>query len=142
MELHATRDTQPYPHPLAEIRAARNLALAPMPGLPDNAKTPTPSSQAINRAADFQVSLSKQAELASTRAAEQKGKEPEPIRAARVPASDTQSGSVTLEVEAGKRVLKVFDSKDTLIYQLPPKGALLLINSQDTERPSTFRATA
>jgi hypothetical protein len=51
-------------------------------------------------------------------------------------------GSIKLDVEDGDRVLKVFDSKDVLIYQLPPKGALMLIKAQEQEQQSQVKTSA
>ncbi len=52
------------------------------------------------------------------------------------------SGGVKMDVEDGHRVLKVFDSKDILIYQLPPKGALMLISAQEQSQQSQVRTSA
>jgi hypothetical protein len=58
-------------------------------------------------------------------------------------AATTQSGgSIKLDVEDGNRVMKVFDSKDVLIYQLPPKGALMLIKTQEQEQRSQVQTSA
>lgn len=51
-------------------------------------------------------------------------------------------GSIKLDVEDGNRVLKVFDSKDVLIYQLPPKGALMLIKAQESAQQSQVQTSA
>jgi len=52
------------------------------------------------------------------------------------------AGSIKLDVEDGDRVLKVFDSKDVLIYQLPPKGALMLIKAQEHAQQSQVQTSA
>ncbi len=51
-------------------------------------------------------------------------------------------GGIKMDVEEGHRVLKVFDSKDVLIYQLPPKGALMLITAQENTQQSQVRTSA
>ncbi len=40
-------------------------------------------------------------------------------------------GSIQFEQEEGTRVMKVLDSKDVLIYQVPPKGRLTLIKAEE-----------
>ncbi|OYY94058.1 MAG: hypothetical protein B7Y41_08990 [Hydrogenophilales bacterium 28-61-23] len=51
-------------------------------------------------------------------------------------------GGIKLDVENGHRVLKVFDSKDVLIYQLPPKGVLQLIESQENSPKPQVQTSA
>lgn len=51
-------------------------------------------------------------------------------------------GGIKLDVEDGHRVLKVFDSKDVLIYQLPPKGALTLIKAEESAQRSQVETSA
>lgn len=51
-------------------------------------------------------------------------------------------GSIKMDVEDGDRVLRVFDSKDVLIYQLPPKGALMLIKAQEKAQQSQVQTSA
>jgi len=58
------------------------------------------------------------------------------------PQEVTAGGSIKLDVEDGNRVLRVFDSKDVLIYQLPPKGALMLIKAQENEQQSQVQTSA
>jgi hypothetical protein len=50
--------------------------------------------------------------------------------------------SIKLDVEDGNRVLQVYDSKDILIYQLPPKGALMLIKAQENAQQSQVQTSA
>jgi hypothetical protein len=63
-------------------------------------------------------------------------------QAPRHAASSQAGGSIKLDVEDGNRVMKVFDSKDVLIYQLPPKGALMLIKAQEQEQQSQVQTSA
>lgn len=106
-----------------------------------NAEKQSVPSQVSKRAAGAPNSQNKQAELALAQATKT-GKETETTQAQRAPDSTPQRGGFKLDVEEGKRVLKVFDSKDILIYQLPPKGALRLIASQDSEQPPNLLAVA
>jgi len=47
----------------------------------------------------------------------------------------TAGGGFQFEMEGKIRVMKVLDSKDVLIYQVPPKGKLEIIQSQDQTPP-------
>jgi len=40
-------------------------------------------------------------------------------------------GSIELEQDEQTRIMKVLDSKDVLIYQVPPKGRLMLIKAEE-----------
>jgi len=51
-------------------------------------------------------------------------------------------GSIKFDIVDGKHVLNVFDSKDVLIYQLPPKGALMLIKAQENAEKSQVQTSA
>jgi hypothetical protein len=42
----------------------------------------------------------------------------------------------------GTRVMEVYDSKNVLIYQVPPKGLLMLIHSEDKQRASQVETSA
>lgn len=52
---------------------------------------------------------------------------------ARQAAPLSSGGSIEFEHDEGTRVMKVLDSKDVLIYQVPPKGELTLIRAAETE---------
>lgn len=43
----------------------------------------------------------------------------------------TTGGSIEFEQNEGTRVMKVLDSKEVLIYQVPPKGQLTLIKAEE-----------
>lgn len=49
------------------------------------------------------------------------------------PAQTSRGGSIEFEHDEGTRVMKVLDSKDVLIYQVPPKGELTLIRASEAE---------
>jgi hypothetical protein len=40
-------------------------------------------------------------------------------------------GSIEFEQDEHTRIMKVLDSKDVLIYQVPPKGRLMLIKAEE-----------
>jgi hypothetical protein len=40
-------------------------------------------------------------------------------------------GSIQFEQAEGTRIMKVLDSKDVLIYQVPPKGELMLVRAEE-----------
>jgi hypothetical protein len=40
-------------------------------------------------------------------------------------------GSIEFEQDEQTRIMKVLDSKDVLIYQVPPKGRLMLIKAEE-----------
>lgn len=41
------------------------------------------------------------------------------------------AGAIQIEMEEGTRIMKVLDSKDVLIYQVPTKGELALVNAEE-----------
>lgn len=45
--------------------------------------------------------------------------------------SNNIAGTIQFESEEGSRVMKVLDSKDVLIYQVPSKGELALIKAEE-----------
>jgi hypothetical protein len=53
----------------------------------------------------------------------------------------TAGGSFQFEMEGRTRVMKVLDSRDVLIYQVPPQGVLELIEARDQEPPSHIRTS-
>lgn len=78
----------------------------------------------------------------TTRAEREKQQAEETRRTQRQEVPVASGGSIKLDVEDGNRVLKVFDSKDVLIYQLPPKGALMLIKAQENAQQSQVQTSA
>ncbi len=53
----------------------------------------------------------------------------------------TAGGSFQFEMEGRTRVMKVLDSRDVLIYQVPPQGVLELIEARDREPPAQIRTS-
>lgn len=44
-----------------------------------------------------------------------------------------RGGRIEFEQEESTRVMRVLDSKDILIYQVPPKGQLMLVRAEDVD---------
>ena len=53
----------------------------------------------------------------------------------------TDGGGYRFEMEGRTHVMKVVDSKDVLIYQVPPKGVLELIKARESEPPPQVRTS-
>jgi biotin carboxyl carrier protein len=141
MEIGTISSSSYYPVQSAETRTVRPSTREFSLGMQESSVAPTVNRTDSNRFADAQVNQSRRTELESRQATE--AKEAEKERAERMNADASNVGGVVkLDVEEGKRVLKVFDSKDVLIYQLPPKGSLLLIQSQESAQKPQVQAIA
>ncbi len=57
-------------------------------------------------------------------------------------ASPASNPHVKFEESSGAAVMKVYDSKSMLIYQVPPKGMLTLVHGQDTKHESRVETSA
>ena len=57
-------------------------------------------------------------------------------------ASPASNPHVKFEESSGAAVMKVYDSKSVLIYQVPPKGMLTLVHGQDTKHESRVETSA
>lgn len=68
----------------------------------------------------------------STRPEAQKSGTPQPPANPRIQFKDSE----------GTRVMEIYDSNDVLIYQVPPKGQLLLIQNEENRPDSRFEASA
>lgn len=102
-------------------------------GLSPNAYMPNPSAGERLAAA-----RPKEREGNTTRETRQEAEaRAEALRAARETLNErpaptvTTGGSIEFEQDEGTRVMKVLDSKDVLIYQVPPKGQLTLIKAEE-----------
>lgn len=68
--------------------------------------------------------------------------------ATRALARDAQSeaarngGSIRFEIEEGTRVTQYFDTRDVLIYQVPPEGRVYLIKSEEASAQDQVREQA
>lgn len=156
MEISATSTPSYLPPQHAEPRVARTLAREGSV-LPDATSTlakdrkeaveqknplvdlqQSPNVAEANRLNEPQVSRSEKSERdrSATSSADE-------AQASRQPAEVMSSGgSIKMDVEDGNRVLQVYDSKDVLIYQLPPKGALMLIKAQEHAQQSQVQTSA
>jgi len=124
---HATREAVETRERAATVNSDRDENANPSSVFPGNAdRAKAAEAQAARNARAEQENL-QAARAAAQRAQQQEG---------------AAGGGVKLDVEDGHRVLKVFDSKDVLIYQLPPKGALMLIESQESAQPPQVQTSA
>lgn len=156
MEISATSPSSYLPPQLAEPRVARSLAregsqpYEALSAIGRDRKDPVEQKNPLvavperseaaetNRLTEPQVSRSAKSER--DRPATSPADE---TQTTRQPAQITSSGgSIKMDVEDGNRVLQVFDSKDVLIYQLPPKGALMLIKAQESAQQSQVQTSA
>lgn len=115
MDIGAVSSSSFTPNPAAEARAARvatdkargaeTAVIQPTRG--DVSKEPAPTRADVQRASQG----SRTAQSSQT----------------------ASGGSIEFDHDEGTRVMKVLDSKDVLIYQVPPKGELTLIRAAETE---------
>ncbi len=139
MEIGATSSTSYIPLQLAEPRVARNVPRENVVAVDKNRedvrqRQTLPSN--TDKPAEAQVAGGARSERESQEAA--KAGEAQRVQEVAV----AGAGSIKMDVEDGDRVLKVFDSKDVLIYQLPPKGALMLIRAQEHAQQSQVQTSA
>lgn len=130
---------------MREIPAARESSA----GLNKDDRTALPSSYPATESENLntrQMTAANQARVEGNTASERENQ-------AEIRSADTQrtqaqqaaastGGKIKLDVEDGNRVLQVYDSKDILIYQLPPKGALMLIKAQENAQQSQVQTSA
>ena len=154
MEISAATSSAYLPPQLSEPRAARNvpregLGAQERPANKDRIDLTTQQSTVASRSDPLNIRQSQKANepqaaadarserqsSANDRLDEAKAVEKQPVTLA-------TGGSVKMDVEDGDRVLRVFDSKDVLIYQLPPKGALMLIKAQENADQSQVQTSA
>ena len=118
-------------------------------GLNKEDKTAQPSAYPVTEsenldarqtAAANQVRVAGNAASERERRAELKSEERQQLQTQQ--AAAPAGGKIKLDVEDGNRVLQVYDSKDILIYQLPPKGALMLIKAQENTQQSQVQTSA
>ncbi len=130
---------------MSEIPATRESSA----GLNKENRTAQPSSSPATESENLntrQTAAANQARVEGSSASERDNQ-------AEIKSADTQrlqaqqatasaGGKIKLDVEDGNRVLQVYDSKDVLIYQLPPKGALMLIKAQESAQQSQVQTSA
>ncbi len=122
MELGTVTSTGFAPNQALEGRTARSAS--------DKARVEA-ATAATRQARESATEAADRARVEDLRASQE-------TRAAQ-PVQASTGGSIEFEHDEGTRVMKVLDSKDVLIYQVPPKGELTLIRASETE---TRRAIA
>lgn len=144
MEIGATSSLSYLPSQFAENRAAKPV-VRELTGAQGNAVATDRDRKEVGNQSPALTSSGGAAtsSVSDNRVAEREKQQVEETR--RTQRQETPiatGGSIKLDVEEGSRVLKVFDSKDVLIYQLPPKGALMLIKAQENARQSQVQTSA
>lgn len=98
-------------------------------------RSPSPPSlrqPADDLAWDKASLTSPEVEATGSTARQDKAEEPKAAPARPDSAPQRAIGRIRFETDEGTRVAKFFDTKDVLIYQVPPKGAILLVRAQET----------
>lgn len=103
--------------------------------------TPTPRQSGENIPQPSNTPADHGTEAAKQAAQQRKAAEKE---AASTNASETPSsvGRIRFELDDGTRVAKFFDTKDVLIYQVPPEGNLYLVRVQETDGQDQIETSA
>lgn len=133
---NVTREISGTPESVAAINKERQDNAKRNPSIPNN-------SDSLKAAGPSNTSESQLLKSARTERENQQtaqASEAQSLQKQEIPIST--GGSIKLEVEDGDSVLKVFDSKDVLIYQLPPKGELMLIKAQEIAQKSQVQTSA
>ncbi len=130
---------------MRDIPATRESAA----GLNKDDRTAQPSSYPVTESENLntrQTAAANQARVEGNTASERENRaeinRADTQRAQALQAAAPAGGKIKLDVEDGNRVLQVYDSKDVLIYQLPPKGALMLIKAQENAQQSQVQTSA
>jgi hypothetical protein len=163
MEIGATSSTSYLPPQLAEPRAARvtvardgttlqdggltaarNRNVGPEQRNPQIALLPAATRPQSGNGIEAEVARSAGSERDRPAAgfldeARASGESESPRQPVEVTAA---GGSIKMDVDDGDRVMQVYDSKDVLIYQMPPKGALMLIKAQENAQQSQLKTSA
>lgn len=103
------------------------------------AANPRPADENISRRADPLVQASPEAAkqaIASRKTAENQSTN------ATANESPPSVGRIRFELDDGTRVAKFFDTKDILIYQVPPEGSLYLVRIQETDTQDQIETSA
>ncbi len=145
MEIGATSSTGYIPLQLAEPRVARNVPPESRVAVDKNREDER-QRQALPSNTDKPAETGKSPDTQVARAARSERESQEAVKAGEAQRAQevavAGAGSIKMDVEDGDRVLKVFDSKEVLIYQLPPKGALMLIKAQEHAQQSQVQTSA
>lgn len=105
------------------------------------APTPTPRQSGENISQPSNTVADRGTEAAKQAAQQRKAAEKE---ATSTNANETPSsvGRIRFELDDGTRVAKFFDTKDVLIYQVPPEGNLYLVRVQETDGQDQIETSA
>lgn len=110
------------------------LEISPLPASPP-ALAAAGETRAVAAASTKPAAEQTAAEARRTAEERTRADEQEAFRASRAARREqaiqaASGGSIEFEQTDGTRVMKVLDSKDVLIYQVPPKGRLELIKAE------------
>jgi hypothetical protein len=121
MDLPAIPSVAPGSQAVAGVRAAASAQPVAVDNTlrdaPQSFANPNPLSQAVNATA------------AARRA--NKDVQNEEKQAAQSTPERASVGRIRFEMEDGTRIAKFFDTKDVLIYQVPPEGRLFLVKTEE-----------
>ncbi len=111
-----------------EIKAFSSVLSAPVTAA-GSSRAAAGKSVAQNAAPDAGQRKPEDVEPARREEALRAAREAAKVAAARL----HNGGSIEFEQQEGARVMRVLDSKDVLIYQVPPKGQLMLVRAEDVD---------
>lgn len=123
MEISAIISPSFAPSPASEARAAQAAA--------ENARNQGKENDAVAR----DTSKDAPEQTAQTRADTSPAVRETPSEQA---VQRNVAGAIQIEMEEGTRIMKVLDSKDVLIYQVPSKGELALVNAEEAAARRTI----
>jgi hypothetical protein len=122
-----------------DIPAVTAITLTPQPVA--GARAPAPPQQvaadtasrdaASQRSSRNNTRSNVLSESESVRRPQQKKEDQEQAPATQGNESAATVGRIRFELEDGTRIAKFFDTKDVLIYQVPPEGRIYLVKSEE-----------
>jgi hypothetical protein len=116
-----------------EITPLSSASLAASQGAGVRSSSTSPAQQSADDLARDKASLtSPEVEATGSTARQDKAEEQKAAPARPDNTPQRAIGRIRFETDEGTRVAKFFDTKDVLIYQVPPKGAILLVRAQET----------
>ncbi|MEW6678361.1 MAG: hypothetical protein AB1421_10610 [Pseudomonadota bacterium] len=121
-----------------DIPSVTAISLTPQPVVGARAPAPPQQVAADNAARDTTSQRSPGNTLAgvlseseATRRSQKQQESQERASTARGNESGATVGRIRFELEDGTRIAKFFDTKDVLIYQVPPEGRIYLVKSEE-----------
>lgn len=121
-----------------DIPAVTAISLAPLPVAGSRAPAPPQQVATDNATRDAASQRSPRSTLAgvpseseAARRAQKQQESLERASAATGSESGATVGRIRFELEEGTRIAKFFDTKDVLIYQVPPEGRIYLVKSEE-----------